>query len=90
MKCALVFVNLFMLAAFAYSYPNFAEKSQQLDDALWTPAAIEVTEGHLMRQKRFTCDVLKNAFNVCYLHCAARGFRRGGACIRNVCHCRKP
>ncbi|KAK9509725.1 hypothetical protein O3M35_006980 [Rhynocoris fuscipes] len=94
MKCALAFVTLFMLAAMVYSYPSLAEQSQQLDDSLWEPAG-EVTEEHVARLKRATCDLFSFQSKwvtpnhaACAAHCLLRG-NRGGQCKGTICHCRK-
>nr|ATU82749.1 secreted Defensin-like peptide [Pristhesancus plagipennis] len=94
MKCALAFITLFMLAAVAYSFPSLGEGTQQLDDALWEQAG-EVTEEHVARLKRASCDLFSFQSQwvtpnhaVCAAHCILRG-NRGGECKGTICHCRK-
>nr|ALJ53398.1 defensin C [Rhodnius nasutus] len=94
MKCILSLFTLFLVATLAYSYPAEWNYQHQLDDAQWEPAG-EITEEHLSRMKRATCDLLSFTSKWftpnhagCAAHCIFLG-NRGGRCVGTVCHCRK-
>nr|AHY02970.1 defensin B J [Rhodnius prolixus]AHY02971.1 defensin B P [Rhodnius prolixus] len=92
MKCILSLVTLFLVAVLVHSHP--AEWNTQQDDALWEPAG-EVTEEHVARLKRATCDLLSFSSKWvtpnhagCAAHCLLKG-NKGGHCKGTICHCRK-
>ncbi|XP_073995854.1 defensin-like [Rhodnius prolixus] len=94
MKCILSLVTLFLVAVLVHSHPAEWNTQQELDDALWEPAG-EVTEEHVARLKRATCDLLSFSSKWvtpnhagCAAHCLLRG-NRGGHCKGTICHCRK-
>uniref|UniRef100_A0A6M2CM09 Putative defensin a n=1 Tax=Rhipicephalus microplus TaxID=6941 RepID=A0A6M2CM09_RHIMP len=94
MKCILSLVTLFLVAVLVHSHPAEWNTQQQLDDALWEPAG-EVTEEHVARLKRATCDLFSFQSQwvtpnhaACAAHCLLRG-NRGGHCKGTICHCRK-
>uniref|UniRef100_T1I7B0 INVERT_DEFENSINS domain-containing protein n=3 Tax=Arthropoda TaxID=6656 RepID=T1I7B0_RHOPR len=93
MKCILSLVTLFLVAAMVYTYPAELILLQQLDDARWEPAG-EITEEHLARMKRATCDLLSFQSQwftpnhaACAAHCLFLGYK-GGNCQGTICHCR--
>nr|AHY02945.1 defensin B P [Rhodnius prolixus] len=94
MKCILSLVTLFLVAVLVHSHPAEWNTQQELDDALWEPAG-EVTEEHVARLKRATCDLLSFSSKWvtpnhagCAAHCLLRG-NRGGHCKGTICLCRK-
>uniref|UniRef100_T1I7A8 INVERT_DEFENSINS domain-containing protein n=1 Tax=Rhodnius prolixus TaxID=13249 RepID=T1I7A8_RHOPR len=93
MKCILSLVTLFLVATLVYSYPTVFNLQQQLDDALRKPSG-EITEEHLARMKRATCDLFSfeskwftTNHAACAAHCIFLGYK-GGNCQDTICHCR--
>uniref|UniRef100_A0A224XRA1 Putative defensin n=1 Tax=Panstrongylus lignarius TaxID=156445 RepID=A0A224XRA1_9HEMI len=93
MKCTLCLVTLFLVAAFAYSYPAAELAQQQFDDHIWDePADGEISRVHAPRVKRdYICGVIEpGSFTLnhagCNSHCRVRG-HRGGHCGGTTCQC---
>uniref|UniRef100_R4G4L8 Putative defensin c n=1 Tax=Rhodnius prolixus TaxID=13249 RepID=R4G4L8_RHOPR len=72
---------------------DFQTVRTKLDDALRKPSG-EITEEHLARMKRATCDLFSfeskwftTNHAACAAHCIFLGYK-GGNCQDTICHCR--